>query len=573
MRKARVISWNHGRGLFGYKALLRVALIVLSLGLTMAAPPPVRAAELHVCSNCRYRKIQRAIDAAASGDTIKVAQGTYVETVKIIRKDITLLGGYSPPNWTAQGHPSTTIINANYPYREATIEVQGCSAVVDNFTITGGTGRYFPQSHSWTRGGGLFIWDDGNRSIVISDNIIEGNSAGEGAGLVVEGLENKPLHAQILRNVIRNNSAKDPGWGGGFSLIYATAVVKDNIVSNNTAKWGGGFHIWKSAPTIERNVITGNVAGASSERVGGGFFIELSSVFIRNNFIANNQAADYAAGIYIKIPYPAQPQPQIVNNTIVGNSTEGIVVRDNTNPIISNNIIALNHGGISRYNGSVPSVMSNNDVWNNGRNYIDLPPGTNDISADPLFVDQAGGDYHLRQDSPCIEAGTGQNAPDSDFDGDSRPLDGDLDGTPRWDIGADEHRIPYRLVITKEADPVSAQPEEDITFTITYRNAGGATLTGVKITDELSGDLQYLWSDPPYSNKVGNTYSWNVDSLGPGSSSTIVIRARIDPRLGTPAVITNTAWGDSAETDPVSDDAMIIVGGIENCLPLATSAD
>ena len=574
MRRGRATSGNRRRSSYpAQQGVIRLACIVLSLGLTLAGPPPVRAAERHVCSSCSYKTIQAAVNAASSGDVVKVAQGTYYEAIMIV-KNINLLGGYSPPDWTSQGDPSSTIINARGA--GATIEIGSTSAIVDNFTITGGSGHYSPW-HGWTRGGGLFIWADNNPTVIISDNIIEGNSAGEGGGVCVEGIESRFLNAQLLRNKIRNNRAgSNPSWGGGLTLIYTSSLLKENEIRDNTANIGGGFHIWKSAPTIDGNVITGNKAQYTSQGpyvgLGGAFFIELSSAFIKNNIIAQNQATVYADGIYIKMPYG--PQPQIVNNTIVANKSssgtnDGIFVMNSINPIIRNNIIALNGTGIRSYDGTVPSVMSNNDVWGNGQNYVNLPPGTNDISADPMFVDQAGGDYHLRDGSPCIDTGTSSNAPSSDFEGDPRPLDGNLDGTALWDIGADEHRVQHRLVITKEADPVSAEPSDDITFTITCRNEGGWTLTGVKITDTLSEDLLDPWFNPTFSHKEGQTYEWVVGNLDPGSERTIVIGARIDPSLATPGVIFNTAEGDSAETEPVSDDALTIVGGLKTYVPLA----
>jgi hypothetical protein len=52
------------------------------------------------------------------------------------------------------------------------------------------------------------------------------------------------------------------------------------------------------------------------------------------------------------------------------------------------------------------------------------------IFLDPLFVSMT--DAHLTKDSPCIDAGTEENAPDNDIDGDSRP-----EGNG-FDIGADE---------------------------------------------------------------------------------------------------------------------------------------
>jgi hypothetical protein len=55
--------------------------------------------------------------------------------------------------------------------------------------------------------------------------------------------------------------------------------------------------------------------------------------------------------------------------------------------------------------------------------------GTPGDESDDVFV---LGDYHLLPGSPCIDAGTSENAPATDFEGDARPQGAG------YDIGADE---------------------------------------------------------------------------------------------------------------------------------------
>ncbi|MFH0765320.1 MAG: choice-of-anchor D domain-containing protein [Calditrichota bacterium] len=115
---------------------------------------------------------------------------------------------------------------------------------------------------------------------------------------------------------------------------------------------------------------------------------------------------------------------------------------------------------------SYSNIQGGQDGIDDNHN-IDITWGDGNIDADPLFVDPDHGDYHLTENSPCIDAG----------DPDSRP---DPDGT-RADMGAFYfHQDVPHPVIFVEPDSLDFGTigMGDVAFdTLTIHNFGGEPLS------------------------------------------------------------------------------------------------
>lgn len=269
-------------------------------------------------------------------------------------------------------------------------------------------------------GGGIYC--AGNQPSTVELNLIEDNQSNDGGGLFVSGPH------LVSKNVIRNNSS--PSIGGGIYGLGNDLEILSNKISCNQSGRGGGIATYFSSPNIVNNMINGNTALNS----GGGLFLE----------------SDFAS--------------TITNNTITGNSAVnsggGISCVDNSNLTVVNTILWNNDAPsgkeiwIGDYGTSWPSVLDldYSDV-EGGKASVFVDPnstliwGSHVLDADPIFVDEAQGDFHLLFTSPCKSAGTldAFNTPNADFEGNERFLGGYVD------IGADEFH-PH-LYVTGDAVP------------------------------------------------------------------------------------------------------------------------
>ena len=242
---------------------------------------------------------------------------------------------------------------------------------------------------------------------------------------------------------------------------------------------------------------------------GYGIYFSYGSHTIKNNIIIDNTDGIYIGG-----------NGTIENNTIDSNNTDGIdLYYPPIDMIIKNNIITNNGGyGITDLSWTFTGAVDYNDVWNNtSGNYSGgVDTGTNDISADPLFVNRAGGDYHLKSCSPCIDKGD-----TSPYDNEPQPNGG------RINMGA------YGNTLEAANNPeASAEADEPICLNETLQ-LYGYVVGGTNPYDyywEGPDDWSSNQKNPTRTPPVAGTYYLTVtDTYNCADSSSVIVTVNPSP--------------------------------------------
>jgi hypothetical protein len=214
------------------KSIFSFLVMVLSMWGTT-----VLAAELHVSSS-EYSSIQAAIDAAAPGDVVLVADGTYSGNI-LVQKAITI----KPENGA---HPVIDCAGSGVG-----VTFKGAAAneaVLSGFKITGGNGSY---------GGAIACYQ---ASPIISDCVMENNVALYGGGLFVKNAQATDPSPTLIGCTIANNSATR--GGGVFLHTFASPSFYNCLIAGNSAvQYGGAFYCYNQcAPDIIHCTVSENTA-------------------------------------------------------------------------------------------------------------------------------------------------------------------------------------------------------------------------------------------------------------------------------------------------------------------------
>jgi len=474
-----------------YFALLLTLSLLLILGCGLIAPasisatadvdaaPPPQAASSHCAplppptgtsvTVSTVTELQNAVNSAASGDTILVADGTYNLDGVYLQFDI--------PNVTLRstsGNREDVILDGNYVTEEI-VQIAASNITIADLTLRE---AYYHPIHVMSSESGdvtgtliynLHIIDPGEQAIKINPY------TGENALYFPDNGVVACSHIELTdagRPHIRNDC-----YTGGIDAHQARDwVIRDNLIEGFWCESGlseHGIHLWRSCrdTLVERNELRDNARGigfglvTSGDGVrtyaddpcpgADGGYVDHYGGIIRNNFIFVDDSGLFgsAAGFDCGICLWQACGVRVLHNTVASTQAPFSSIEwrfDYTDVDMAYNLVSHNlqdRGGTADLTGNLESQPLS------------------------LFVDGAAGDLHLAASASAAidQAATLPDVSD-DFDGDSRPQG----SAP--DVGADEYQE-------------SATGDEEIYLPIVTTTQGSPLPTGDLIQPE---DLTYL---------------------------------------------------------------------------------
>jgi len=490
-----------------------------------------------------FKYLQNGIVVAFSGDSIRVAEGTYKPTDYVLpppvpppsppgssngqgfatmsddrratfylRNGVVIEGGYAglgEPNPNARDIEAYETIlsgdigivdnNSDNSFHIVTGSYTDSTAVLDGFTVTGGnvdieTGPEMPF------GAGMFALEG---SATLANCTFTGNSAYAGGG-VCYLFESSPK----LTNCTFNGNSAVIG-GGLVGAVSAMTITNCTFTGNSGEYYGGAFYSESGSATIINCIFSENSCGFYGGAINEAFS---SSSLLYNCLFTGNSCSMSGGAMY----YWYESSPSLFNCTFAGNSAPN-----------GNAIACSTPEGYEDVSSTVHVFNSifwdgGGEIWNDDNStimitYSDVQGGwlgQGNINADPRFVEPgySGPISYWKLD----EAG-GTTATDSVGTNDgtiygAQWTTGQVGGASNFDGLNDYVRIPGNVALTnlnKITLEAWIYPRQDSHWHILDKGDGDKRIYAEGTSLTLDGRVRYTGSDA-FVRSVSNTVVLNA---------------------------------------------------------------
>ncbi|HLC15622.1 MAG TPA: right-handed parallel beta-helix repeat-containing protein, partial [Thermodesulfovibrionia bacterium] len=386
-----------------------------------------------------WKTINKAADTLVAGDTVYIREGTYYDHMV-------------PQNSGTEDNP---IVYTAWPGETVTIDGEGFEVEHGLFYINGKSyltvnglkiinskdaGVYVRDSDHITisnnktyntYSSGIGVWSSSN--VTVDSNEVE---------LCCNDGEQECISLDHADNfVVKNNWVHDsgPGSKGGEGIDAKNGSHDGEIFKNivhDIVRLGIYIDAWKNHTyniKVYDNMVYKTRDGLVVASEEGGL---LENIQVYNNIAYKN----YYNGFGLTRNGDAATQPMkdiyVVNNTFYANGNEewggGIVLEnpDIENVVIRNNICSQNVKYQILMETNVPqgNITVDHNLIDGFRGFFDEEIyGSDYVEGDPLFVNQANADFHIKEGSPAIDKGSSTGAQTDDFDGTPRPQGAGID--------------------------------------------------------------------------------------------------------------------------------------------------
>lgn len=406
--------------------------LLLALGWLITAQP-VQAATLVVenANDSGTYSLRWAVNNANPGDTIVFESSLSGSTITLTSGEIVIdkaltITGLGANHLAISGANNSRVFNVRH----------GATVTISGVTIRDGVaGGSRPQGGGVKNAGTLTMTD-----CILTNNTVPSGSGSRNGGAIINAADGDgKATLTIERCLITENSSEGEGGGVGnvtySSGSVAELTVRDSTIANNSADYGGGVAVYAQfGGAVDATFINTTVSGNSASADGGAFDVDIlangtmTRLTLINTTVHNNTAGGVGGGIST---YYADSTVVLRNSIVAGNAAEGG----------GDDINKANLGSdVVFYGGNIVGTDAGIGLYSSGPgDQIGTPGSPIDPLLGPLADNGGPTPTHLPQtSSPAIDAGLNSTCAATDQRDESRPVDGNDDGTSTCDSGAVE---------------------------------------------------------------------------------------------------------------------------------------